>query len=78
MRAALAAALTRLHNVEKDMLDDLERTHLKIDFAARFYNDVVHRYNRRWSKLPGVKPRETVKKIQALRALLEDDEEEQS
>ncbi len=58
IRESLAKSLDRLHHMEKGLLDDLERTHMKIDFAARYYNDVVSRFNRRWSKLPGIKPAE--------------------
>jgi len=58
IRESLAKSLDRLHDLEKGWLDDLERTHMKIDFAARYYNDVVRRFNQRWSKLPGVKPAE--------------------
>ncbi len=59
LRTHLRAALGKLEHIEGNLLDDLERTRLKIDFAARFYNDVVERFNRRWSRLPGIRSRET-------------------
>lgn len=65
-RARLASMLNRLEGLEHSLLDDLERTRLKIDFAATYYNLVVDRYNRklshgplRWlSRLFGFRPRD--------------------
>lgn len=52
-RTLLATLLDKLEDVEETMLDDLERTKMKIDFAAQYYNDVVERYNRKLHRGPG-------------------------